>query len=122
MAEIIDIGPGAYHRKLARRLRAEGKPTAWLRFVDMGRPKILTPCHTCIHHYKKTTHCRAFPPGTGYRNLVGWGIPQEILSGKHDHRTAYPGDGGFRWTPKRRARIIPWRPRRPEDKDRPVGD
>ena len=40
-------------------------------------------CDAC-RHYIKTRRCKAFD----------W-IPDAILTGKHDHRTPYPGDNGI---------------------------
>ena len=45
-------------------------------------------CISC-KHYTGVRSCQAFPEG----------IPVEVFTGKHDHRTAYPGDGGIRYEP-----------------------
>lgn len=47
------------------------------------------PCWTCTHKSTLGPTCAAFPRG----------IPQEILSGRHQHRVAYPGDRGIRYQP-----------------------
>lgn len=46
-------------------------------------------CLLCKHFNLASEGCAAFPLG----------IPEEILSGQHDHRKAYDGDGGIRWEP-----------------------
>lgn len=46
-------------------------------------------CLLCKHFSFASEGCAAFPTG----------IPAEILSGQHDHRKAYDGDGGIRWEP-----------------------
>ena len=43
-------------------------------------------CIRC-EHYRMGHTCDAFPDG----------IPEAILSGEHDHREPYPGDGGVRF-------------------------
>lgn len=43
-------------------------------------------CYTC-RHYSGSQSCRAFPGG----------IPEEIMSGRHDHRTPYDGDHDILW-------------------------
>jgi hypothetical protein len=42
-------------------------------------------CLTCVHK-ERNLSCAAFEV-----------IPEEILNGSHDHRTPYPGDGGYRY-------------------------
>lgn len=41
-------------------------------------------CHTC-KHYNKDLTCKAFPDR----------IPHDILTGKHNHKTPFEGDGGI---------------------------
>ena len=45
-------------------------------------------CFVC-NHYKDDYKCAAFPDG----------IPEEILTGKHDHREPYEGDNGIQFKP-----------------------
>lgn len=45
-------------------------------------------CNTCAHYYVGGA-CAAFPDG----------IPQEIITGEHDHREPYNNDKGLRWEP-----------------------
>lgn len=47
-----------------------------------------TQCPTC-KHYSGQLKCLAFPKG----------IPQRILTGKHDHTRPYDGDKGIRYEP-----------------------
>lgn len=48
-----------------------------------------TQCIDC-RHYQGLLRCDAFGDEP---------IPQEILSGEHDHREPYPGDNGVRFEP-----------------------
>lgn len=45
-------------------------------------------CVAC-RHYQGALVCEAFPDR----------IPEEILSGDHDHAEPYPGDNGIRFSP-----------------------
>jgi hypothetical protein len=60
-------------------------------------------CVICRHFGGVVTHvadgilvpslwCSAFPVARG-------GIPDAVTSDAHDHRAAYPGDAGVRWSP-----------------------
>ena len=49
----------------------------------------ITPCMNCKHRKGPWT-CKAFPDG----------IPEQILVGKHDHKTPFPGDNGIQWEQK----------------------
>ena len=54
--------------------------------VTVIRPQ----CHGCRHRDRRDpTRCSAFPTG----------IPLAIQLNEHDHRQAYPGDGGTRFEP-----------------------
>ena len=62
------------------------------RFVDT---RDVTPaCWTCVHKHSGAGTCDAFPTG----------IPTPILTGEHQHRDAYPGDGGIRYTRREKPR------------------
>jgi len=54
---------------------------------DYGR-RISVQCDQCQHLGFELV-CLAFPDG----------IPEEILTGEHDHTTPYPGDGGIQFEP-----------------------
>ena len=69
---------------MSRQSLAESK------FVSSPSPVLITPpCQTCRHRVHPL-FCTAFPDG----------IPTDILTGRHAHRTAYSGDHGVRYSPK----------------------
>jgi len=45
-------------------------------------------CPSC-KHYLGLSECEAFPDG----------IPEQIITGEHDHTEPYPGDSGIRFEP-----------------------
>lgn len=47
-------------------------------------------CLLCVH-YRGEIQCDAFPDR----------IPEEVMTGEHDHREPYPGDHGIRFEPLR---------------------
>jgi hypothetical protein len=47
------------------------------------------PCDTCRHKFAGQRGCAAFPDQ----------IPTEIITGKNDHRSPYPGDQGIQYAP-----------------------
>lgn len=49
----------------------------------------MAPCLTCRRKSPFGPTCSAFPNG----------IPEEILSGDHQHRETYQGDGGLLYEP-----------------------
>jgi hypothetical protein len=48
-------------------------------------------CLDCVHLRPRIWSCAAFPGRST--------IPEAILTGRHDHRDAYPGDHGVRFEP-----------------------
>lgn len=46
-------------------------------------------CLWCKHKWDGVLRCDAFPDG----------IPDEIVTGLHDHRKPFGGDGGIRYEP-----------------------
>lgn len=58
------------------------------RFVE-PLPQI-PPCWTCKHKHLTGPTCEAFPEK----------IPDEILTGEHQHREPYPGDNGIQYEPE----------------------
>ena len=55
------------------------------------------PCVGCRYFDQPEWNCRAFPLG----------IPDEIRTGRHDHRHPYPGDGGLQFEPLGASPDIP---------------
>lgn len=51
--------------------------------------RFLSACSSCKHKMMNDSSCAAFRRG----------IPIEILSGQHDHRSPYPGDNGIQYEP-----------------------
>lgn len=47
-------------------------------------------------HYQGAAKCDAYPNH----------VPEPIITGEHDHRTAYPGDHGLRFEPIKQADAI----------------
>lgn len=47
-------------------------------------------CFDCKHFDIETSHCEAYPTGD---------IPEDILSGEHDHTKPYEGDHGITFEP-----------------------
>ena len=56
---------------------------------DGGNRKMMNlkpQCFDCKHFNIETSHCTAYPKVD---------IPEDIISGEHDHRTPYEGDHGI---------------------------
>jgi hypothetical protein len=66
-------------------------PDRVARFTDDIRDRLHPPssCGTCARKSGFGPTCTAFPAG----------IPPQILSGEHDHKTPVPGDGGLLYDP-----------------------
>lgn len=54
---------------------------------------VSSQCLTCAY-YRLGGSCDAFNK-----------IPAEIITGAFDHRLPYPGDGGVRWSGKRKEKL-----------------
>ena len=57
--------------------------------LDLGYIKPTSICASCRHFNQDDWNCAAFKGP----------IPQEIISGKIEHTTAYPGDNGLIYEP-----------------------
>ena len=68
------------------------------KFVDDGSGFTWdeAPCDTCRHKHVGARSCDAFAV-----------IPTAIITGKHDHRTPYPGDHGIQYAPIQETGDIP---------------
>ena len=59
--------------------------------MSLDENEILVPnyvqCNSCTRRYAGTVTCVAFPNG----------IPDDIITGRHDHAKPYPGDQGVRF-------------------------
>jgi len=58
-------------------------------YNNAGDIILLSKCNNCIHKYKVSVGCEAFPNG----------IPDKILTGEHNHKEPYKGDNGIRFEP-----------------------
>jgi hypothetical protein len=75
---------------IAARLRGEpGRPIPE-RFVGRVEDLVRASCVSCARKARGPI-CEAYPDG----------IPEEILNGKVDHKTPFPGDNGLVYLPVR---------------------
>jgi hypothetical protein len=59
--------------------------------AEWSRPINVCPCSSCTRYFVgQIKKCLAFPNG----------IPNEIITGQHLHRTPYPGDRGIQYEPR----------------------
>lgn len=62
------------------------------RFHEPHATTVQPSCNRCRHYHRATSGpatCDAFPDG----------IPREILTARHDHKSPFPGDRGIRFEP-----------------------
>lgn len=78
----------------------------WILDRELSRPTFSPVCATCVHWTGSTPAdwetCAAFPDG----------IPDEIWTGKNDHRQPYPGDHGLQFVQLEFPEIAPEERRR----------